>query len=77
MLGEVLCYESGKVLKQAAQRGCGCSIPGNVQFQVGWDPGQPGLVPDLEVGGPACGRRIGTQRSFQFQPKPLYHPMIL
>jgi len=24
--------------------------------QVGWGPGQPGLVPDLEVGGPACGR---------------------
>ena len=28
--------------------------------KVGWGPGQPGLVPDLEVGGPACGRRVGT-----------------
>ena len=25
------------------QRGCGCSIPGGVQGQVGWGPGQPGL----------------------------------
>ena len=31
------------------------SIPGGVQDQVGWGPGKPGLVPDLEVGGPACG----------------------
>jgi len=25
--GEVLYYESGKVLEQAVQRGCGCPIP--------------------------------------------------
>ena len=30
------------------------SIPGSLQGQVGWDPGQPGLVLDMEVGGPAC-----------------------
>ena len=48
---KVLYYESGKVLKQAAQRGCGC--------HVGWGPGQPGLVLNVEVGGPACGRRVG------------------
>jgi len=42
------------VLERAAQRGCGCSIPGGVQGQVGWSPGQPGLVLDMEVGGPAC-----------------------
>jgi len=40
------------VLEQAAQRGCGCPIPGGVQGQVGWGPGQPGLV-NGEVGGPA------------------------
>ena len=40
------------MLEQAAQRGCGCPIPGGVQGQVGWDPGQPGLV-NGEVGGPA------------------------
>ena len=28
---------------------------GGVQDQIGWSPGQPGLVPDLEVGDPACG----------------------
>ena len=28
--------ESGDVLEQAAQRGCGCSIPGIVQDHVGW-----------------------------------------
>lgn len=41
------------MLEQPAQRGCGCSISGGVQDQVGWGPEQPGLVPDLEVGGPA------------------------
>ena len=44
------------MLEQAAQRGHGCPVTGGVQGQVGWCPGQPGLVPDLEVGGPACGR---------------------
>jgi len=53
--GEVLHCESGKVLEQAAQIGCGCPIPGDVQGQVGWGPGQPGLVLNMEVGGPACG----------------------
>ena len=52
--------ESGELLEQAAQRGCGCSASKGVQDQVGWGPGQPGLVPDLEVGGPASGRRLGT-----------------
>ena len=32
-----------------------CPIPGGVQGQVGWGPGQPGLVLNGEVGGPACG----------------------
>ena len=51
---------SGEVLAQAAQRGCGCPIPGSVQGQVGWGPGQPGLVLDTEVGGPVCGREVGA-----------------
>jgi len=34
--------------------------PGSVQYQAAWGPGQPGLVPDLEVGGPACGRGFGA-----------------
>jgi len=60
MSGDVLYRESGEVLKQAAQRGCGCSIPGGVQSQAGSGPEQLGLVPVLEVGGPACGCGIGT-----------------
>ena len=28
---------------------------GGVQGQIGWGPGQPGLVLNVEVGGPACG----------------------
>ena len=40
------------MLERAAQRGCGCPIPGGVQGRVGWGPGQPGLV-NGEVGGPA------------------------
>ena len=35
------------------------SIPGGVRGQVGWGPGQPGLVLNGEVGGPACGRGVG------------------
>ena len=58
--GEVLHRESGEVQAQAAQRGCGCSVPGGVQGQVGWGPGQPALVPDLEVGGPAYSTGVGT-----------------
>ena len=38
-----------------AQRGCGCPVPGGVQGQVGWGPGQPGLVLNGDVGGPASG----------------------
>ena len=55
MSGEVVYYESGKVLQQATQRGCRCPIPGGIQSQVGWGPGQPGLVLNVEVGVPACG----------------------
>ena len=43
------------MLEQAAQRGWGCPVPGGVQGWVGWDPGQPGVVLNVEVGGPACG----------------------
>ena len=36
------------------------AIPERVQDQVGWGPGQPVLIPDLEVGGPTCGTGVGT-----------------
>ena len=34
-------------------------IPGGVQGQVGWGPGLPGLVLNVEVGGPACSEGVG------------------
>ena len=55
--GEIL-YRERLGAGTAAQRGCGCSIPGGVRGQVGWGPGQSGLLTDLEVGGPACGRGL-------------------
>ena len=61
MSGEVFHREDGEVLEQAAQRGCGCPVPGGVQGQVGWDPGQPGLVLDLVVGKPLGNRGVVTQ----------------
>ena len=48
------------MLEQAAQRSCGCPIPGGVQGQVGWGPRHPGLVLNVEVGGPACGGGVGA-----------------
>ena len=48
------------MLEQAAQRGCGCPVSGVVQGQVGWGPGQPGLVFSVEVGGPSCGGGVGA-----------------
>ena len=36
------------------------SIPGGVQGQVGWGPGQPGLVGNMEAGGSACSRGAGA-----------------
>lgn len=38
--------------REVAQRDCGCPIPGGIQGQVGWGPVQPGLVLDIEFGGP-------------------------
>ena len=54
---EVLHCEGGEALKQVAQRGCGCPIPGSVQGQAGWGFEQPGLV----EGVPAHGRGVGTR----------------
>ena len=56
---EVPYYESGEVLEQATQSSCGCPVPGGVQGQVGWITGQPGLVLNVEVDGPACGEGVG------------------
>lgn len=63
---EIFCNEGGKTLKQAVQRGGGCSIHGNSQGQIGQDSKQPGLVEDF----PALCRvngLVGLQRSLQTQ----------
>jgi len=36
-------HEGGETLAQAAQRSCGCPLPGSVQVQVGWSSEQPCL----------------------------------
>jgi len=54
---EILPHEGGEALAQAAQRSCGCSLPGRVQGQVGWSSEQPGLVENV----PAHGRGVGTR----------------
>ena len=45
MSGEILYCESGEVLDQLPREAVDApSIPGGVEGQVGWGPGQPGLV---------------------------------
>lgn len=39
-------------------RCCDCPIPEGIQ--LGWDPAQPHLVPDLAVGNPSHGRSLET-----------------
>ena len=51
-----------------AQKGCGCPVPGGVQGQVRWGPGQSGLVLDMEVGGPACSRGVEAWWSLRSLP---------
>ena len=52
--GKVLSYESGEVLEQLPREAVNApSIPGGIQGQVGWGPGQPGLLLNVEVGDPA------------------------
>ena len=45
--------------EQADQRGCGYLVPGGIQGQVGWGPGQPGLLLNVEVSGPAVAGGVG------------------
>ena len=56
MLG-ILYSGCGDTLEQVAQRNCGCPIPGDIQGQIGWGPGQPELV----CGNPACVRGVKTR----------------
>ena len=61
-------WEGGKALEQAAQRCCGCPIPGGIQDQVQWGHGQLIFVPDLVVGNPAHSRSVGTRWSSRSLP---------
>jgi len=54
-----LAYSFMALCKHITQRGCGCPIGGGVQEKDGWGAGQPGLVLNVEVGGPACGKGVG------------------
>ena len=66
------------MLEQAVQRGCGCPVPGGVQGQVGWGPGQPVLVLNGEVGGPTCSRGLEIHDpQGPFQPRPFCDSVIL
>lgn len=47
--------EGAEALAQVAQRGGGCPISGNIQYQVGQASEQPGLVGEIPV---HC-RRVG------------------
>jgi len=51
---EIPHHEGGETLEQAAQRSCGCPLPGRVQGQLGWSSEHPGLVEDV----PADGRGV-------------------
>jgi len=53
---EILSSEGCEALEQAAQRSCGCHLPGSVQGQVGQGFEHPGLVESV----PAHGRWVGT-----------------
>ena len=51
---DILYSEGGEALAQAAKKCCGYPIPGGIQLQAGWGPGQP----DLVGGSPAQGRGL-------------------
>jgi len=56
----------------------GCPIPGSVQGQARWGPGQPDLLFELVFGSSACGEGIepGHLRG-PFQPKPFCGAVVL
>ena len=77
-----LYQESDEVLEQLPREAVDTpSIPGGVQGQVGCVPGQPGLVLNGEVGGPACGAGGGGLDIHDpwgsFQTGPFCDSMIL
>ena len=73
ILGRILYCEGGETLKQVAQRGCGCPLPGGIGGQAGWSFEQPGLEGVV----PACRRELELDDlNDLFQPKLFYDSMI-
>ena len=61
------------MLEWAAQRGCGCPVPRGVQGQVGWGPGYPSLVLNVEVGALHAAGVLELDDPWgPFQPYPFY-----
>ena len=57
--GVALYHERGEVLEQLPREAVDTpSIPEGVQGWAGWGPGQPALVLNMEVSGPAYGRGL-------------------
>ena len=67
---KIIYLEGDEILAYAAQRSCGCPIPGGVQGQVGCGPGQPEQV----RGSPAHGREL--KLNDPLQPRPFYVSII-
>jgi len=61
---EILPCEGSEALAQAAQRSCGCPLPGSAQGQVGCVFQQPGLA---EIVPPYC-RRVGVDGLYKSLP---------
>jgi len=61
---DIFYNEGGETLKQVAQRGGQCPIPGNVQGQVGQGSEQHHLVEDVT----ACCRRVGLDDLYRSLP---------
>ena len=76
VLWTVLLKSGGDALEHIAQRSCGCPIPGGVQGQVGWGLRLPGLVLNVEVGSPACGRGCWSLVNLEVPSNPS-HSVIL
>lgn len=71
--GKTQQHEGAEALTQAAQRGCGCPVPGSAPGQAGGTFGHPDLVEDVFAHG------MGLERESlegPFLPKPFCYSMI-
>jgi len=73
---KILHCEVGEALAQAAQRSCGCPLPGRIQGQVGWGSEHPGLVEGVPAHGRGAGMRWSI-RSLPTQTVPWFYDLWL